>query len=422
MKKMDIDNLRMLQFKFEKDRIEKQKHYKELEELRQAFINRFPKESIWSMELDDYVEGKKKDGKINQDTFCYWVEWKTQSLGLIQGSTAYKFGVFYNREDGEYKFTSQFSSADEAIKFLRNEIFKLIKAGEKEDYDTLANIDLSRMFKGKILHLYFPDKYLDIYSKEHVDYHLNALDLLDANKDLNVLEERKLLLDFKNNDKVMKDWSTAEFSDFLYASFGKPIKRKELNPELREYADFEEDYPNIERVKSEFIDFKITRIPVQERSDTTSSFKGVVDFERENKIHKNLGNRGELIVFNKEKEYLKSLGKHKLAEKVEWVSKTDDSAGYDILSLDEEGKIKYIEVKSTNSNPGNANFLISSNQYNKAKSLNNYHVYVVFNAKTENPKIWKIKDFLSNEGLGVVITPINFRVVIGTEQLKNGSI
>ena len=37
-------------------------------------------------------------------------------------------------------------------------------------------------------------------------------------------------------------------------------------------------------------------------------------------------------------------------DSVTWVSKTNETSPYDIRSLDEDGQVIYIEVKSTNGN------------------------------------------------------------------------
>jgi len=60
-----------------------------------------------------------------------------------------------------------------------------------------------------------------------------------------------------------------------------------------------------------------------------------------------LGEKGETLVLEYEKWNLIRLGKDSLAEKIEWVSKTDDGAGFDILSKNINGTDKYIEVKTT---------------------------------------------------------------------------
>jgi len=85
------------------------------------------------------------------------------------------------------------------------------------------------------------------------------------------------------------------------------------------------------------------------------------------------------------------------------------------LSFEESGEEKYIEVKATTYSPDSyATFLISSNQYEKAKTLPNYYFYIVFNAKSTSPKIWRIKNPANYENKGLTLKPINYKVAINT--------
>jgi hypothetical protein len=64
--------------------------------------------------------------------------------------------------------------------------------------------------------------------------------------------------------------------------------------------------------------------------------------------NRKLGRDGEEMVFQFEREKLRQLDRSDLARKVRWVSEDDgDGAGYDILSFDEEGKERLLEVKTT---------------------------------------------------------------------------
>ncbi len=68
---------------------------------------------------------------------------------------------------------------------------------------------------------------------------------------------------------------------------------------------------------------------------------------RDSKNHK-LGEAGEKFVLEHEKLSLTLRGRASLAKNVVWVSKEEgDNAGYDILSFDERGERKFIEVKTT---------------------------------------------------------------------------
>jgi hypothetical protein len=64
--------------------------------------------------------------------------------------------------------------------------------------------------------------------------------------------------------------------------------------------------------------------------------------------NRKLGRDGEELVFQFECEKLQRIDRLDLAKKVRWISEEDgDGAGYDILSFDEKGKERFLEVKTT---------------------------------------------------------------------------
>ena len=413
---MELENLRLKQAHFEHMRQDRQKHYKNLEKLRQEFIKRFTILVIKDMDKDGYVEGKIINGKPDENTFCYWVEWKTEDLGRMQGARADKFGLYVGKKSQQYKFIKRFGNENEAFNFLKEEIIKLITMGESKNLEEIKKIELSPMFKGKILFLYYPNKFINIFAENHVDYFLKKLGIYHENKNLDLIDKREILLRWKNKDSVMKKWDMLEFSDFLYIELGRPLKKEQTPEELKDYIDFEEEYPNLEKVKPEFITLEINKEKIRPSSKKGKGKSGMVDFEKENKRHKRLGEQGELVVFRKEKEFLTKNKRKDLAKRVKLISKEDISAGYDVLSYELDENEKYIEVKSTSMSPSSiANFLITINEYEKAKKIKNYYIYIVYNAKSENPKIWKIKNPFKYEGKGLYLTPITFRVTVNTK-------
>jgi len=418
---MDTEELRLKQASFEGNRQERLNYYKELKKLQELFTKKFPIERLKTLGIDDYVEGKKINGEVNTETFCYWVEWKTSELGRMQGARADKFGLYCNKKTQEYVFLKNFKDERQALEFLRREMLKLLEYGKNKDLEGIKKIKLSPMFKGKILFLYYPDKFINIFAERHVDYFLEKLGLLDENtKNIDLIDKREILFNFKNQDEIMNEWSMYEFSDFLYTIFGRPINKNKTHERLRKYIDFEEDYPKISRVKADFIDLNVISKEPLKVPHKPNQAPRIIDFEKENRRNKRLGDRGELIVLRKEKTYLKENGRHDLAKKIEHVSKKDTNAGYDILSFELNGEEKFIEVKSTASSFKNiANFILTSNEYDKAQRLKNYYIYIVFEAKSENPKIWRIKDPIALKDKGLKMSPLSFRVVINIEN-KNG--
>ena len=62
--------------------IDRHKLYKEFQEA-------FPLEKLSEMTLEQYTNLNRSD------SFCYWLESKTEYLGSIWGGSSYKFGIFH---------------------------------------------------------------------------------------------------------------------------------------------------------------------------------------------------------------------------------------------------------------------------------------------------------------------------------------
>lgn len=112
------------------------------------------------------------------------------------------------------------------------------------------------------------------------------------------------------------------------------------------------------------------------------------DFTEIEKNNKELGQEGEKFIVQQEHERLQSIGRPELAEKIEWTSEVKgDGAGYDILSFEETGEPRYIEVKTT-TREIDAPFLITKNEVDFSQShIQNYYLYRVFNFK-DSPRFF----------------------------------
>lgn len=396
----NTEQLREFQAEFEPIRLADKSSYKEREDLRRDFEKRFPRDRIPKLTLDEYVQGKG-----NKDSFCYWIEWKLPSLGNIQGTPVKKFGAFYSKEKNSFQFTNEFRSREKPFHALLKEISGLLDAAEEDDAAKIRNAKVSPMFKGKILFLYFPKKFLNIYSERHIDHFLRRLRLNEPGANLNLISKRGLLVKFKNSDQVMRDWSMFEFHDFLYESCGYPPSQDDVTPLLKDYVL---DLPSPEETKPEFISLATGEL-VNASETAPKKQSGVIDFERKNRRNKMVGNQGEDVVFLVEKQELCRQGRPDLAKEVKAVCKTDDDAGFDILSFELNGTPKRIEVKSTVSRPPTPNsgftFFLSSNEYDQARKSENFYLYIVFDVKSKSPKIWRIKNPASLEPKHLALRP-----------------
>lgn len=112
--------------------------------------------------------------------------------------------------------------------------------------------------------------------------------------------------------------------------------------------------------------------------------------------NREIGEAGEHLVFEYEKRFLKLIDRADLAENVRWVSKDDgDGAGYDILSFDDRGDSKFIEVKTTTG--GNKTpFFISRNEHAFSKrESERYHLLRLFDFRRK-PRAFELSGPLEN--------------------------
>ena len=74
-------------------------------------------------------------------------------------------------------------------------------------------------------------------------------------------------------------------------------------------------------------------------------------------------------------------------DKLEWVSRTDDSLGYDIRSYNvDEKREMYIEVKTTTGS-STSPFYISENEIDKSRELKDkYYIYRLYKMDRHNPE------------------------------------
>ena len=414
---MNLHDLREAQVRYENRKEEILNQRDELYRLRSAFVRYFNVNKIANLQIDDYVAGVELPER--GFNFCYGLERQLDGLGRIIGATAFKFGVYYGRtrsdENYEYRFTQKFGQThQEAFQNVKSAILQLLNSGENENIDEIVENPLSPMFKGKILCTYFPERYLNVFSYEHLNFFLTQLDLDTVDLiESDPVYKREALIAFKNQDPVMKNWSVDLFANFLYTEYpGRPPKENHVtsNDPLAEYR-----VPNFPPSPSPtFIDLNILSPTPTET--ITRRGNGKTDYEKKARLNKKLGDRGEKIVMDLEKSRLLKARRNDLANKIERVSLTSDAYGYDIVSYDEDGTKRYIEVKATRSNVGVANFFFTANELRTAQETQNYYIYMVYEVTTDEPKVWAIKNPFNPENKNAIKTPINYRITINVKR------
>lgn len=409
---MDIHSFREAQAAFIKRYKQLEEERRPLYDLRERFVNYFNTTKLKSLAIDEYVIGLKAKNRLN---FCYTLERELERLGRITGSPAFKFGVYYGMTKSDqtkkYRFSKKYGeTVDEAFSNVINDILKLLDAGKHHDLKSISEIPLAQTFKGKILSIYFPETYLSIFSSDHVNRFLRMLNIkLEDDSDMEFVHRQKLLLDFKNKDEVLRTWSVDLFVHFLYHVF--PERGGEKIPEI--LVDYiEDDFPPVATTE-------VIELSLSEASELKGKAKFLTgpkktDYEKLYRRAKRLGDRGEKIVFDLE---CARVGQKKRSL-VKWVSREDDSLGYDIQSVDSSGKEILIEVKSTTASPGSFQIFLSDNELKTAKSRPSFQFWIVFEVHTSKPKVWKAGNPFRNVHASVSISPIAYKVAFNAKAKK----
>lgn len=320
---------------------------------RGKFLEKFPLESLPNLELDDYVIGYQKP------TFCAYVEAKTRPWANIQGATSKKFGIYFGKTKTDptkkYRFTHRFGhTANEAFDSVKAAVLDLIRLGQSPqlDFERIDKNPLSQMFKAKILSLYFPDRFLNVCSADHLEMLGVELDLGD---DRRPSEYQHLLLDIKLSNRTTQAWSNPKFMSFLYQTYFSTHAKKLA-------ASVHTPKKKIHR-KVNFEDIKDQR--------------------------DRIGKAAEAYALEWERLRLKGIGLKELVPKID-DRRERPSYGYDFLSHTSTKQQRFIEVKAVGKLPGGEGyrFFLSDNEHIISTSdehCREYFFYLVFFDTTGKP-------------------------------------
>jgi hypothetical protein len=404
---MNLIELREYQVEFEKIRGEVSSDFRFIDNLRKKFTSDYSVSKLLTLKKEDYAIGQGKS------TFCNRIENELNEWGNIHGSPATKFGIYFGKlgvdKTKKYRIGRNEYGDDVDLAFQKIIYSIIMLIDKKDDIQVIKNIPISPMFKGKILSVYYPDNFLNIFSAKHLNFFIDNLCIENTSR--SELDKQALLLNYKNSDQIMKEWNAYEFSRFLYKSFGSPndeVKEEKLPEGLKAFK--EADFPPIETVKFDYIDLTTDELPTRKNKKEHKGYK--IDYVMRSKKLKRIGNRGEQIVLKAEKHYLVKNKKSNLAKIVNHTAEKDDSAGYDIRSYNLDGTERLIEVKSTTHKIGSNNIYLSANELEVAISKSNYYFYIVYEADSTRPKIWRIKgtDLLNDKN--IVKEPVMYRLTI----------
>jgi hypothetical protein len=308
------------------------------------FIRAFPKAGLGAIKLDEYVTGH------GSPSFCNYVEAKTQAWAKIQGATASKFGIYFGKTKTDphrkYRFTRKFGdTATAAFRVVKKSLLDLVHQGERRnlDFSAIDQNPLSQMFKAKILSLYFPDRFLNVCSADHLELLGSQFGLSD---NLFSSEYQHFLLQSKRDDPITRSWSNPKFVAFLYKTYIRP-----------------------------------QRLPTDVIRKSRKKSHRRVNFEDEQDQRNEIGKAAENYALAWEKERLAGASMDDLVDKID-DRRDRPSYGYDFLSYTSATHPRFIEVKALAKLPRKEGhrFFLSDNEHQVSISKDHrdaYYFYLV---------------------------------------------
>lgn len=213
----------------------------DLQQLREAFVQRFPREQLSDLTLEEYAIGKP-------DSFCYWLEFKTRSLGSVSGGSSSKWGIWWSKGDQEWKWNKAFQCSDpkDAFARIRSGLVSLTNAAASDHFDQLEQIGSSQLglnrngLRAKPLYLYFPDKFLPISNPYHLAHFLNFFGQQPAG---GLHAKNHQLLNFLKGQPEFNGMDTLQMMAFLYSAIppGDRVSKPPSEPESVERVQLPEE-------------------------------------------------------------------------------------------------------------------------------------------------------------------------------------
>lgn len=185
-------------------------------EQRTLLLERFPRTRWPQMSLEEYALGQSDSA----DTFCRWMEFRSQALGGIGGGSSRKHIIYKRKKKDGWYFPRRFANEHEAWTQLQREFiqaFDLAERGEWEEIDELELLPSGSALCLKALHLYFPNEVLPIYSRDHLRHFLRVVDPREGQpRETRAVHANRRLLAALREFTELNGLGTEELAHFLY--------------------------------------------------------------------------------------------------------------------------------------------------------------------------------------------------------------
>lgn len=180
-----------------------------------SFQERFPIEKLEEMTLEEYTNLDRSD------SFCYWIESRTGSLGSFWGGSSFKFGIYRYKNrpsdtrvvsDDKYAWYRLLKAETARVAFyrIREIIVAIAYAARTGDFEVIDGVkELGPSYKWKIAFLYSDFRLIPIYRREYLVGAAEAMGIANAARMKTSAIQRRLM-------EMAGDQNIFDYYDFLW--------------------------------------------------------------------------------------------------------------------------------------------------------------------------------------------------------------
>jgi len=203
----------------------------EMDEIREKIITHFTKEKISQMTIEEYVDGyiDETTKKSKNENFCS-VVFNAKPFGSIvmpSGKSMFKVWIKKNTQRLDWN-RGKYETPEQAFEESKRLILEILDAGEKFDLESISKNKLQRFFRSKILCIYFPEKFIQIHSRQGVEKIANMLKLFPKEEipKTDFFELRQAILKYKKENPYLNELHIYDFSHVVWTLYNRSKKRK----------------------------------------------------------------------------------------------------------------------------------------------------------------------------------------------------
>lgn len=190
-----------------------------------SFQERFPIEKLEEMTLEEYTNLDRSD------SFCYWIESRTGSLGSFWGGSSFKFGIYrYKNRPSDTRVVSddkyawyrllKAETAQDAFYRIREIIVAIAYAARNGNFEKIDEIkELGNSYKWKIAFLYSDYRLIPIYKREYLVGAAEAMGIANA-ASMKVSAIQRRLMEMAGDKNIF------DYYDFLWKNRKGPQQKQ----------------------------------------------------------------------------------------------------------------------------------------------------------------------------------------------------